>query len=612
MPIPRVSAVLLAAGESTRMGQQKALLPWRGVTLLQHQVGMLLEAGVSEVVVVTGYRSERLRPLLQAFPRTTAALNLRYRTGKSSSVRAGLRAIDPHAEAVLVLSVDQPRAATVVRAVIEAHAAGEALITYPSYQGKGGHPVIFSAKLLPEMLRVQESHQGLREVVERHRDSMRKVEMGDPGVLLDLNRPEDYQRAMASDLTPSIPLPAAGRGSLPAPGKAMSGIESVLRQAAEFMTRAGLGGWLVFDYQGMNPVLRYVVGNVRNITRPCYLLATSDGKARALAHHVDAGRFSETGLQVDAYLGRADLMEKLRALLSGLGGPVAMEYSPLGVLPRASRVDAGTVELVRSLGAQVVSSADLFQYATQRWSPAQLASHQRAATALGEIVLEAYQHIGTNLGRGITEYDVAELIRGLYARHGLASSDGPVVAADAHAADPHFEPEQGSIARLARGQWVLIDLWAREPGEDGTFADITWVGYVGRDVPRKHREVFDLVCSARDTALEFMQRAFRQGNEVQGWQVDRVAREVIEKAGYGRYFTHRLGHSLGATVHADAVNLDSHETHDTRVLMPGLGVTIEPGIYLPEFGMRSEIDVYLSERGPVTTTAVQREVVLVE
>jgi len=386
-------------------------------------------------------------------------------------------------------------------------------------------------------------------------------------------------------------------------------IQSVLRQAAEFMGNARLGGWLVFDYQGMNPVFRYVVGEVRNITRPCYLLATPDGKAQVLAHHVDVGRFEGTGLAVDAYLSRADLTMQLQKLLAALHGPVAMEYSPLGALPRASRVDAGTVELVRSLGAEVVSSADLFQYATQRWSAAQLASHQRAATALGQIVLEAYRFIGENLSHGLTEYDVAEHILQGYSRHGLTSDDGPVVAADAHASDPHFEPTPQNCARLAPGQWVLIDLWAREPGQDGTFADITWVGYVGEHAPRLHRQVFDLVCTARDTALEFMAAAFRQGRTLQGWEVDRAAREVIEQAGYGRSFTHRLGHSLGANVHADAVNLDSHETHDTRALMPGLGVTIEPGIYLPEFGMRSEIDVYLSEQGPVVTTGVQRDVV---
>ncbi|MBI4203138.1 MAG: nucleotidyltransferase family protein [Chloroflexi bacterium] len=197
MTTPHISAVLLAAGESTRMGQQKALLPWKGRTLLEHQVATLLETGAAEVIVVLGYRAERLRPLLEAFPQAKAVLNLRYRTGKSSSVRAGLRAIDPSAQAVLFLSVDQPRSLAAVRAVMNAHAQGGAPITYPAYQGKGGHPIIFDIPLLPELLRVRESRQGLREVVERHRAQVRRVEVDDDEVLLDLNRPEDYQRAMS-------------------------------------------------------------------------------------------------------------------------------------------------------------------------------------------------------------------------------------------------------------------------------------------------------------------------------------------------------------------------------------------------------------------------------
>lgn len=388
----------------------------------------------------------------------------------------------------------------------------------------------------------------------------------------------------------------------------MSLTATVVSQACEYMGRSGIGGWLVFDYQGMNPVFRHVAGEVRNVTRPCYLFVTPSGDLRALAHHVDAGRFANTSLHIETYRNRIELLGKLGAFLGAVHGPLAMEYSPLGALPRASRVDAGTVELVRSMGGDVVSSADLFQYATQRWTAAQLASHRRAAEALGEIVTGAFHYMGAGLPAGVTEQQVAAHIRGEYARRGLVAADGPVVAADAHASDPHFDPSE-SGQRITAGQWVLIDLWAREPHEDGRFADITWVGYVGSHVPERYQQAFDLVCRARDEALDFITRGFRDGREVQGWQVDRVAREIIEHAGYGDSFTHRLGHSLGEAVHADAVNLDSHETHDTRALLPGLAVTIEPGVYFPDFGMRSEIDVYLSERGPLVTTRVQREVV---
>ena len=195
----RIAAVLLAAGESTRMGRLKALLPWHGTTLIQYQVSALLEAGVSEVVVVLGYRAETLRPLVEAYPNVSVVLNLRYRTGKSSSVKAGLRHISQDTEGILVLAVDQPRSVTVVREVMAAHRQLGAPITYPAYKGKGGHPIVFSAQLLPEMQAIRESRAGLREVVGRHRSEVSKIEMDDPDVLLDLNRPEDYERAVAAE-----------------------------------------------------------------------------------------------------------------------------------------------------------------------------------------------------------------------------------------------------------------------------------------------------------------------------------------------------------------------------------------------------------------------------
>ena len=392
----------------------------------------------------------------------------------------------------------------------------------------------------------------------------------------------------------------------------MSYIETVTVQASEYMESAGFGAWLIFDYQGMNPVFQYVVGGVRNVTRPCYVLITPRNSALVLAHHVDIGRFGDRGFVLQSYTTRDDMVLKLGSLLRNINGPVAMEYSPMGALPRASRIDAGTLELVRSLGPEVISSADLFQYATQRWSSKQLASHQRSASALVEIVQNAFRYIGMNLVNGITEHDVAEHIRTEYITHGLVAGDGPVVAVDAHSSDPHYEPLQSNSERLRKNQWVLIDLWAKEPQPDGMFADITWVGFIGSHVPDQHQHIFEVVCRARDEALLFVEKRFIEGRSIEGWEVDKVARATIDQAGYGEYFTHRLGHSLGAEVHGDAVNLDNHETHDNRKLLPNLAVTIEPGIYLPEFGMRSEIDVYLSEEGPVVTTTIQRDVVLIE
>ena len=387
-------------------------------------------------------------------------------------------------------------------------------------------------------------------------------------------------------------------------------IAEVVSAAQSHMSSRGVGGWLLYDYRGVNPIFWETVGPVSNVTRPCWLWIPAEGEPQLLAAYVDQGRFGHLGVATTLYSGREEMVSRLKALIDG-AARVAMEYSPAAELPRISRVDAGTVELVRSLGVDVVSSADTVQYAAQRWTPDQLASHEAAANALGLIVRQAFDHIGDNLPRGITELEVAEFINARFVEEGLEVTDGPVVAVNEHSSDPHFEPTPDSAATIRHGDWVLIDLWSRLPGPDSMFADITWTAFVGDEVPERHQRVFDAVIGARDLALAEMKDAFREGRTPQGWELDKASRDYIEAAGFGGYFNHRLGHSLGREVHGNAVNLDSLETHDTRELMPGIAVTIEPGIYLPEFGVRSEIDIYIAERGPRVTTPVQREVVLI-
>ena len=376
------------------------------------------------------------------------------------------------------------------------------------------------------------------------------------------------------------------------------------------MASAGISGWLLYDYHNANPIFWDTVSHVPNVTRPCWLWVPAAGEARLLVSYVDQGRFAHLGLPSSSFVSRNQMVEGLKKLLPA-SGKIAMEYSPLSGLPRISRVDAGTLELVRSLGVEIVSSADIVQYATQRWSEPQLASHVEAAEKLTTIVRRAFQYIRESLASGPSEYEVAELIRALYAEQGLESPDGPVVAANWHSSDPHFNPTETESAVIGEGDWVLIDLWARLHGDDTMYADITWTGYVGETVPSLQQRVFDAVIGARDIALAEMEAAAAAGRELQGWQVDRVARDFINRAGYGEQFSHRLGHSLGREVHSNAVNLDDWETHDTRPLIPGLAVTIEPGIYLPDFGVRSEIDVFMDKDGPRVTTDIQTGVVLI-
>ena len=384
----------------------------------------------------------------------------------------------------------------------------------------------------------------------------------------------------------------------------------MLQDAREYLQAENLPGWLIYDYLGCNPILAQVAPASGHVTRPVFLLVPADGAPRLLTHHVDAGKFADAGIDTVVYSSRTTLESALQDTLAGCS-QVAMEYSPRNGLPRVSRVDAGTVELVRSMGPEVVSSADLMQYATQRWSPEQLAGHQRAAAALGRIVNEAFARIGSRLADEPTEFEIAEFIRRRFREEGLTTTDGPIVSTNAHCSDPHYEPAAEGSSVIAPGDWVLIDLWAREDTPGSVYADITWTAYVGDDPPERYRQVFDIVLGARDAALTFLQDSFTSGDAVQGWQADDVARRYITERGYGDYFTHRLGHSIHHTVHGEGVNLDNFETHDTRRIIPGVGFSIEPGIYLPEFGVRSEIDAYMGADGPYTSSPVQRDIVLI-
>ncbi len=380
---------------------------------------------------------------------------------------------------------------------------------------------------------------------------------------------------------------------------------SKLPQALQALGESDLDGWLLYDFRHSNPLLWQLLGATTHSTRRVFLLLTRDGAATMLVHQVDAGHFPSEGLTIRPYQHRDDLLAQLRALLAGVR-TVAMEYSPLGALPAVSYVDAGTFELVRSLGVTVVSSAELAQAALCRLTPEELASHRRAAQFLGHAVQDAFAYIGERLGR-VTEYEAQAFLLDRFAAAGLRTDDPPIVAANGHAGDPHHAPEPGRPAVIGPDAWVLIDLWAVEP--NGVYGDLTWTAYTGRTPSAEHQRVFDVVTGARDAAVDFLRAEVAAGRYPEGWEVDRVAREFIGGHGYGAAFTHRLGHSLGPVVHGYGANLDGYETHDTRRLVPGLAFTIEPGVYLPSFGVRSEINLYMHEGEVEVTSPVQRHIV---
>ena len=281
------------------------------------------------------------------------------------------------------------------------------------------------------------------------------------------------------------------------------------------------------------------------MTRPCWLWVPAEGDPRLLVSYVDQGRFSQLGMATAVFVSRAEMVARLTEAVQG-ARRVAMEYTPEGALPRVSKVDAGTLELVRGLGIEVVSSADLLQFATQRWDSAQLQSHMQAADRLSKIVHEAFGYIGERLGSGPTEHEVAEFIRRRFVEEGLEVTDGPVVAANDHASDPHFEPTPETAAAIGMGDWVLIDLWSRLSSEGSLFADITWTALRREGGP----EAPPGGCSRPwwepgTRPWRAVETAFDEGRAPQGWEVDQVARDYIVEAGYGGYFNHRLGHSLG-------------------------------------------------------------------
>ena len=273
-------------------------------------------------------------------------------------------------------------------------------------------------------------------------------------------------------------------------------IQEVAAQAQDYLREQGLCGWLLYDYRGMNPIFWDTVGDVTHVTRPCWLWIAADDAPRLLVSYVDQGRFAHLGIDTTLFVSRADMSAKLGGMLAG-AQRIAMEYSPQGALPRVSRIDGGTLELVRSFGVEVAASADLLQYATQRWDAAQLRSHIAAADALGVIAQQAFRRIGACIDDAPTEFEIAEFIRRRFTEAGMAVTDGPVVAANAHAADPHFEPTEANTAAIRRGDWVLIDLWTRQTHPDAMFADITWTAYVGDSVPARHRQAFEAVIGGR-------------------------------------------------------------------------------------------------------------------
>lgn len=374
-----------------------------------------------------------------------------------------------------------------------------------------------------------------------------------------------------------------------------------------------IDGWLLYDYHHCNP-LAYLVLDIpqdKMVTRRLMYWIPKVGEPIKIVPSIEPHTLVHLPGRELIYRGWQEL-EQCLSTLPLKGKRVAMEYSPNNALPAVSKVDAGTIDLVRKQGAEVVSSANMLQVYTSEWSTSQRKSHFKAADVLSEAVEAAWRWIAEALKaeREINEYQVQQLILEHIRDNGCETADAPICAVNAHSADPHYAPDAKKFAPIRPGDFILIDLWCKKKYASAVYADIARVGVAASQPTALQQEIFAIVKNARDAATLFVKERYARNEPIQGFQVDRVCREVIDKAGYGEFFIHRTGHNIGEEVHGFGANLDDLETHDFRRLIPKTAFSIEPGIYLPgKFGIRLEYDVYLDPSGEaIVTGGIQEQI----
>ena len=374
------------------------------------------------------------------------------------------------------------------------------------------------------------------------------------------------------------------------------------------LASCGADAWLLFDFQGHNPVANRFLALGGLGSRRLFVLLTPQGDPIALAHKIELQPLAGFPGKIIPYAEREELRKGLRQLVQGK--TVAMEVSPQDSVPYLDRVPYGVVELIHSLGGKVVSSAPLVSRFVARWSGAEAERHLAAAEVLARIAREALAFAVTQGGKGLRETTLQQRVVAAMEAEGIVPDHPPIVGFGPNAADGHYEPMPGKDRALEPDQVALLDLFGRYPGFIS--ADQTWMGFSGPRPPDRVREVWEAVLGARDAALELIRKAGAAGEHLAGYQVDRAARDVIERAGFGKYFVHRTGHSIDQDLHGSGPHMDDYETLDDRMILTGCGFSVEPGIYLPnEFGMRSEVNVFWSEQGPVVTPQeIQRELIL--
>ena len=393
--------------------------------------------------------------------------------------------------------------------------------------------------------------------------------------------------------------------------QAAAGLDIGAVQAA--LQADGLDGWLLYDFRGLNPIAADVTAVGKQgghlATRRWYYLIPASGAPRGLVHKIERNSLAHLPGSTTQYAGRDQLEDGLRRLLTGVKR-VAMEYSPGCAIPYVSRIDAGTVELVRQSGPEVVSSGDLIQRFSAVWDDVAIEGHRLASDKLYQVKDRAFEMVARRLRdrTPTTEYDIQQLMAGWFRDLGLIADSDPNVSAAANAGNPHYLPTATEHKPIQANEILLLDLWGKLARPGAVYADITWIGYTGAVVPDRYARAFAAIAAARDAGIRLVRDAARGGREVRGFEVDRAASAVLREAGYADNILHRTGHSLGETVHGNGVNMDDYETHDDRRLLPGTGFTIAPGVYFDDFGVRTEINMVVAPRDAAVTGPLQTEI----
>lgn len=376
---------------------------------------------------------------------------------------------------------------------------------------------------------------------------------------------------------------------------------------AAALATTGADGWLVFDFQGHNPVAGRLLSLGGLGSRRIFVLLTPGSEPVAVAHKIELGPLADFPGRVVPYARREELVEALRPLVQGK--TLAMEISERNGVPYLDRVPYGVVELVQSLGGRVVSSAPLVTQFVSRWSPTEASQHRKAAEVLARVARDAIGFAIGQAGKGLSESALMERVSAALLQEGVVPDHPAIVGFGPNSANPHYEPVGGKDRTLGMNEVVLVDLFGRYPG--AISADQTWMGFSGANPPERVRAVWTAVRDARDAALALVAKAGKERRPLAGYEVDRAAREVIERAGFGEYFVHRTGHSIDRDLHGSGPHMDDYETRDDRIILEGCGFSVEPGVYLTgEFGVRSEVNVWWSPEGPVVTPSeIQKELI---